>query len=32
MLFWIVWAWRFPGSDEEWERRKKEGKKIGWIK
>ena len=32
MLFWIVWAWRYPGSEEEYERRKKEGKKIGWTK
>ena len=27
-----VWAFRFPGSVEEYEKRKKEGKKIGWIK
>lgn len=32
MLSVIVWAWRYPGSEEEWERRKKEGKKIGWLK
>ena len=32
MLFWIVWAWRYPGSEEEYERRKKAGKKIGWTK
>jgi hypothetical protein len=27
-----VWAFRFPGSEEEYERRKKAGKKIGWTK
>lgn len=27
-----IWAWRFPGSMEEWETRKQSGKKIGWIK
>ena len=27
-----IWAWRFPSSIEEWEARKKSGKKIGWIK
>jgi hypothetical protein len=32
MLFWIVWAWRFPGSEEEYERRVKNGEKIGWRK
>jgi hypothetical protein len=32
MLFWLVWAWRFPGSEEEYERRVKAGKKIGWTK
>jgi hypothetical protein len=32
MLFWLVWAWRYPGSVEEYDRRKKEGKKIGWFK
>jgi hypothetical protein len=32
MLFWLVWAWRYPGSEEEYERRVKAGKKIGWRK
>lgn len=32
MLFWLVWAWRYPGSEEEYERRVKAGKKIGWFK
>lgn len=27
-----VWAWRFPGSVEEHDRRKLEGKRIGWLK
>jgi uncharacterized membrane protein YbaN (DUF454 family) len=27
-----VWAWRFPGSVEEHDRRVAEGKKIGWLK
>jgi uncharacterized membrane protein YbaN (DUF454 family) len=32
MCFWLVWAWRYPGSEAEWERRKKNGEKIGWFK
>lgn len=32
MLLVAVWAWRFPGSLEEWQRRKDNGEKIGWIK
>lgn len=32
MLFWLVWAWRYPGSHEEYDRRVQEGKKIGWLK
>ena len=31
MLFVAVWAWRFPGSVEEHEKRIAEGKKIGWF-
>jgi uncharacterized membrane protein YbaN (DUF454 family) len=27
-----VWAWRFPGSVEEWQRRKDNNKRIGWLK
>jgi len=27
-----VWAWRFPGSLAEHEKRKKAGKRIGWLK
>ena len=26
-----IWAWRFPGSVEEHDKRKTEGKKIGWF-
>lgn len=27
-----IWAWRFPGSVAEYDRRIAEGKKIGWLK
>jgi hypothetical protein len=27
-----VWAWRFPGSVEEWQHRVDNHKKIGWLK
>lgn len=27
-----VWAWRFPSSPEEYDRRKNAGEKIGWFK
>lgn len=27
-----VWAWKYPSTVEEHERRCREGKKIGWIK
>lgn len=27
-----IWAWRFPSSVEEHDRRKAEGRKIGWFK
>lgn len=27
-----VWAWRFPATVEEWQRRKDNNEKIGWIK
>lgn len=27
-----VWAWRFPSSIEEHDRRKEAGEKIGWLK
>jgi len=28
----VLWAWRYPGSQAEAERRISEGKKIGWLK
>lgn len=28
----IIWAFRYPGSVEEWERRNENGEKIGWMK
>jgi hypothetical protein len=31
MLFVAVWAWRFPGSVEEHDKRIADGKKIGWF-
>ena len=27
-----IWAWRFPGSVEEHDRRKENNEKIGWLK
>lgn len=27
-----TWAWRYPNTPEEHDRRKLEGKKIGWLK
>jgi len=32
MAFWMVWAIRYPGTLEEWKRRKEAGEKIGWFK
>jgi hypothetical protein len=32
MILVAIWAWRFPGSHDEHERRKYAGKKIGWLK
>jgi len=31
MAFVAVWAWRWPGSVEEYENRIAEGRKIGWF-
>jgi uncharacterized protein len=31
MLFVAIWAWRWPGSVEEHDRRIAEGRKIGWF-
>jgi uncharacterized membrane protein YbaN (DUF454 family) len=32
MLLVAIWAWRYPGSVEEQERRVKAGEKIAWLK
>jgi uncharacterized membrane protein YbaN (DUF454 family) len=32
MMLVAVWAWRFPGSVQEFDRRKQQGEKIGWLK
>jgi uncharacterized membrane protein YbaN (DUF454 family) len=32
MMLVAIWAWRFPSSVEEYDSRKAQGKKIGWIK
>lgn len=32
MILVATWAWRFPGSRKEWQRRKDNGEKIGWLK
>ena len=32
MLLCGVWAWRYPHSPEEYQRRKDAGEKIGWFK
>ena len=32
MLLVAIWAWRFPSTKEEWQRRKDAGEKIGWFK
>ena len=31
MLFVAVWAWRFPGSTDEYDLRIAQGRKIGWF-
>jgi uncharacterized membrane protein YbaN (DUF454 family) len=32
MLLVAVWAWRYPGSVEEQERRVREGKRVAWLR
>jgi uncharacterized membrane protein YbaN (DUF454 family) len=32
MVLVVIWALRFPGSVDEWHKRKSEGRKIGWLK
>ena len=27
----VIWGWKYPGSEEEYQRRKDAGKKIAWI-
>ena len=31
MTFVAIWAWRFPGSVEEYDKRIAEGRKVGWF-
>ena len=32
MIVCAIWGWRYPGSEEEYERRVREGKRIAWLK
>jgi hypothetical protein len=32
MLGVAVWAWRYPGSVEEWQRRVDAGERVAWLK
>lgn len=32
MIIVAVGVWRFPSSHAEWEKRKNNGEKIGWLK
>lgn len=32
MVLCAVWGWRYPGSEEEYQKRVKEGKRIAWLK
>lgn len=32
MMLVAFWAWKYPGSVEEYEKRRLEGRKIGWFK
>jgi uncharacterized membrane protein YbaN (DUF454 family) len=32
MILVAIWAWRFPGSVEEWEQRKAKGERSIWLK
>jgi uncharacterized membrane protein YbaN (DUF454 family) len=32
MVLVAIWAWRYPGSHEEHQRRKDAGKRIAWLK
>lgn len=28
----VVWGWRYPGNETEWQRRKDAGEKIAWLR
>lgn len=32
MILITIWGWRYPGSEEEYEKRVKQGKRIAWLK
>jgi uncharacterized membrane protein YbaN (DUF454 family) len=32
MLFWLVWAYRYPGDEHQYHLRKLHNKRIGWLK
>lgn len=32
MILVVIWGWRYPGSEEEHDRRLREGKRIAWLK
>jgi uncharacterized protein len=32
MIVTVIWGWRYPGSEEEYEHRKANGQKIAWLK
>ena len=32
MMLCAIWAWRYPGSVDEWKSRIANGKKVGWFK
>ena len=32
MILVAIWGWRYPGDEEEYARRVREGKKIAWLK
>lgn len=32
MLLVAIWAWRYPGSVKEYNTRKSQGRRIGWLK
>lgn len=32
MILVCIWGWRYPGSEEEYQRRVDQGKRIAWLK